>query len=210
MSGVAVSFYKKNWKYLAVLFKKHIFGIQKVSFSQGLTQKERKMKYLKKLALVIILFSVLTINCLLGQNIANKDFYYEYNGFEYKSILELKLDNNINENYEGVKCFSNVTDSLMVYFFDSRITVALNIKDSLLKTICKNSECNFIVNDKYNPEYTDYKYFTIEEGYNDVGFFHYALIETKSTSFLLIVVGNINLDIKTKSRIKTMFGYLLL
>lgn len=208
--GLLYPFIKRIGNIWRFCLKKHIFGVQKVSFSQGLTQKERKMKYLKKLALVIILFSALTIKSLLGQNIANKDFYYEYKGFEYKSILELKLDNNINENYEGVKCFSNVTDTLMVYFFDSKITAALNIKDSLLKTICKNSECNFIVNYQYNQEYTDYKYFTIEEGYNDVGFFHYALIETNSTSFLLIVVGNINLDIKTKSRIKTMFGYLLL
>lgn len=170
----------------------------------------KKMKKSKKLLLVLILFSTLSVNNLMGQKISDNNFYYEYKGFKYKSILELKLENNFNENYKGLKCFSNVTDTLKIYFFVSRITDALNIKDSLLKTICKNSECNFIVNDKYNPNFTDYKYFTIEGGYNNSSFFKYALIDSKINSFLLIVIGENDLDSETKSRIKTMFGYLIL
>jgi hypothetical protein len=139
-----------------------------------------------------------------------KDFYYEYKGLKYKSILELKLNNHLFQNKKSVKCFSEKTDTLGVYFVYCKLTDVLSIKDSLLKSICKNSECNYTINNKYSPKHLDYKYFTIEEGNNEIGFFHYAIINKKDNSFLLIVIGNNDLTQKTKSRINTMFGYLIL
>ena len=168
------------------------------------------MNTLWNLTIIFILLKAATNTCLFGQNIFNEDFSYEYKGLRYKSIVELNSDIQFNKNNKGSKCMSNLTDTLKVYFIDSNLADLLIIKDSLLSTLCLDSEWNFSVNQKYTFKHKGYKYFTIEGGYSEIGFFKFALINRNGNSFLLIVIGTNHLSQITKSRIKRMFGYLIL
>jgi hypothetical protein len=165
-----------------------------------------------KIGLIIYTFLVFSLNSfhMFAQNKIVKDYYYEHKGFKYKSILELKLDDSFIKRYNEIKCFSNETDTLKIYFIDSKLTDILNIKDSLLKTLCINSICNFNVNSKFKLADKQYNYFGIEDGYNNFGYFQYAIIDGKGYSYLLIVIVNQNISEKTKSLIDEMFGYLIL